>query len=84
MGISDACKILVQCTILPAVIKSEVIVCQHPRDRIVQHFGLGRYGEHLADEILEEYREMIATYLEDTGLGLAAQTVRAQEWEHDV
>ena len=40
--------------------------------------------QYLADEILEEYREMIATYLEDTGLGLAAQTVRAQEWEHDV
>lgn len=57
---------------------------EHPRDRIARHFGLGDYGVNLADEILEDYREMIAQYMEDTGLGLAAYVLREKEWEYDV
>jgi len=57
---------------------------EHPRDRIARHFGLGNYGVNLADEILGDYRELIAQYFEETGLGLAAHVLRQQEWEHDV
>ena len=51
---------------------------------MARHFGLGNYGVNLADEILEDYREMVAQYFEETGLGLAAHVLRQQEWEHDV
>lgn len=56
---------------------------EHPRDRIARHFGLGNYGVELADKILGDYREMIAEYLEETEMGLAAHVVREQEWEYD-
>lgn len=38
---------------------------EHPRDRMARHFGLGEYGERLADEILNDYREMLADWLLD-------------------
>lgn len=57
---------------------------EHPRDRIARHFGLGNYGVRLADEILADYREIIAEYLDDGELHLAAEVVRSQEWESDV
>jgi hypothetical protein len=37
---------------------------ESPRDRIARHFGLGEYGKRLAEEILREYGEQIALYLE--------------------
>ena len=56
-------------------------MAEHPRDRMARHFGLGNYGVNLADEILGDYRELIAQYFEETGLGLAAHVLRQQEWE---
>lgn len=56
---------------------------EHPRDRIARMFAMGKYGETLADEILAEYREMIAEYMEETEMGLAAHVIREQEWESD-
>jgi hypothetical protein len=58
-------------------------MAEHPQARIARIFGMGKYGEELAAEILGEYREMIAQYMEETGGGLAAYVIRSQEWEYD-
>lgn len=35
-----------------------------PRDRMARMFGLGEFGKTLAEEILREYGEQIAQWLE--------------------
>ena len=57
---------------------------ESPQQRIARIFGMGKYGEKLARDILAEYREVIAEYLDEDGYHLAAQVVRDEEWEHDV
>lgn len=57
---------------------------EHPRDRIARMFGMGDYGKMLADEILTDYRSLIAEYLEETEMGLAAHVIREQEWESEL
>lgn len=56
---------------------------EHPRDRIARIFGMGKYGEQLADQLLEDYRNIIADYLEGNDLPHASNIVRLQEWEND-
>lgn len=40
---------------------------EHPRDRMARIFGMGDYGKRLAEDILREYGEQIAQYLEGVG-----------------
>lgn len=49
---------------------------EDPRARIVRMFGLGKFGETVADEILTDYRELIARYLEEDDLSFGAERVR--------
>jgi hypothetical protein len=49
---------------------------ESPRDRMARHFGLGTYGTRLAEEILREYGEQIAKWLEADEHLLAAEAVR--------
>lgn len=51
-------------------------MAEGPRNRMARIFGMGAYGEHLADEILREYGEQIARYLEGNDFLLAAEEVR--------
>lgn len=46
------------------------------RDRMARHFGLGEYGKRLAEDILREYGETIASWLELMDRPEAARDVR--------
>lgn len=56
-------------------------MAENPRDRIARHFGLGKYGVDLADEILKDYLRDVIADLHGAGLGLAATYL---ETKHNV
>lgn len=41
-------------------------MAEHPRDRLARLFGLGKYGEKLAQEILDDYAVILATKIRDS------------------
>jgi hypothetical protein len=43
-----------------------------PKQRLVRMFGLGKYGETVADEVLTEHTDHLIQELRAAGLGLAA------------
>lgn len=45
---------------------------EHPADRIARIFGMGKYGEALAKELLGQYKSMIEDALGDAGYARAA------------
>lgn len=49
---------------------------ESPRDRIARMFGMGEYGKKLAEEILREYGEQIAQWLDADEHHMAADAVR--------
>lgn len=60
-------------------------MAENPRDRIARHLGLGDYGLVLAEEILDDHREMLARELEDDEYFVAADFLRTHSghiWEN--
>lgn len=55
---------------------------EHPRVRMARHFGLGKYGDQLAHNILGDYVELLATDLEELGAHMAADDIR-EFWRNE-
>lgn len=49
---------------------------ESPRDRMARHFGMGEYGKRLAEDILRQYGEQVARWLEVDEHFMAAEAVR--------
>lgn len=43
---------------------------------MARHFGLGKYGDQLAHEILGDYVNLLAEELEELGAHMAADDIR--------